>query len=129
MTPPTPEEQRWHWGEGNKYALEAMKSLLWLNGGSAAALLTFFGNRPRVLTVWFGWALISFSVGAIFAVVLFVVAYATQLNYGNRGVPDLSKDPTNRYHISAYVCLAAALIGFLFGLFCAYCAVEAALPS
>jgi hypothetical protein len=37
----TPEEQQWHWKEGNKYALEAMKALLLLNGGGALALLTF----------------------------------------------------------------------------------------
>jgi hypothetical protein len=35
MTTPTPEEQRFHWSEGNRYALEAMKALLWLNGVSA----------------------------------------------------------------------------------------------
>jgi hypothetical protein len=25
MTP----DQEWHWGEGNKFAMEAMKALLW----------------------------------------------------------------------------------------------------
>jgi hypothetical protein len=27
-----------------------MKALLWLNGGGAIALLTFFGNRGKMLT-------------------------------------------------------------------------------
>jgi hypothetical protein len=43
---PTPEEQRFHWSEGNKYAVEAMKSVLWPNGGSAAALLTRLAVSP-----------------------------------------------------------------------------------
>jgi hypothetical protein len=46
----TPQEQQCHWAEGNKYALECMKALLWLNGGAAIALLTFFGNRGKMLT-------------------------------------------------------------------------------
>jgi hypothetical protein len=82
MTDPTPEEQRYHWSEGNKYALEAMKSLLWLNGGSAAALLTLFGGtRPRLVTPYFGYSITSFGVGAACSVCLFVWAYLTQLHY------------------------------------------------
>ena len=45
-TESTPEEQRFHWSEGNKYAVEAMKSVLRLNGGSAAALLTRLAVSP-----------------------------------------------------------------------------------
>ena len=38
------EHQKWHWAEGNKYAIEGIKTLLLLNGGSAVALLAFIGN-------------------------------------------------------------------------------------
>src|SRR5712675_740826 len=47
MTP----DQQWHWGEGNKFAMEAMKALLLLNGGGALALLTFFGTRGKMTAV------------------------------------------------------------------------------
>jgi hypothetical protein len=40
-----------HQGVRNKYAIECMKTaLLLLNGGGARALLTFFGNRGKMLT-------------------------------------------------------------------------------
>lgn len=61
----TPAQQQWHWQEGNKYALECMKALLLLNGGGALALLTFFGNRGKMLTTasadTIGYALIPFK--------------------------------------------------------------------
>ena len=37
----------WHWTEGNKYALEAIKALLLINGGAAVALLAFAGNFAK----------------------------------------------------------------------------------
>jgi len=37
----------WHWTEGNKYALEANKALLLINGGAAVALLAFAGNFAK----------------------------------------------------------------------------------
>jgi hypothetical protein len=124
MTAPTPEEQRYHWSEGNKYALEAMKALLWLNGGSAAALLTLFGGtRPRLMTPYFGYSIASFAVGAAFSVGLFVWAYLTQLHYGNKGITKTGQ----WIHRGVYVVLAGALGGFLFGLWLAYYAITAAL--
>jgi hypothetical protein len=124
MTGPTPEEQLYHWSEGNKYALEAMKALLWLNGGSAAALLTLFGGaRPRLVTPDFGRSILSFAVGAALSVILFVWAYATQLHYGNKGITKLGQ----WIHSGAYVVLLGALAGFLCGLWFAYHAITAAL--
>jgi hypothetical protein len=81
MTNPTPEEQRFHWSEGNKYALEAMKSLLWLNGGAAAVLLTFFGGRARLITPAFGEALVSLS-----------------LDHIDRGLPQVEPAAVNHYY-------------------------------
>jgi hypothetical protein len=69
-----PQDQQWHWAEGNKYALECMKALLWLNGGAAIALLTFFGNRSKMLTAAstdaIGNALTCFAVGTIGSVMV-----------------------------------------------------------
>jgi hypothetical protein len=87
MTAPTPEEQRYHWTEGNKYALEAMKALLWLNGGSAAALLTVFGgSHPHPISPDFGRAILSFAIGAAFSVFMFIWAYRTELRYARKGI-------------------------------------------
>jgi hypothetical protein len=119
MTTPTPEERRWHWAEGNKYALEAMKALLWLNGGSAAAMLAFFGARARLITPAFGWSLIWFGIGAFLSVVLFVIAYFTQLEYANKGITRSA----HRLHSAAYVPLLGSLIAFLLGLWCGYSAI------
>jgi preprotein translocase subunit SecD len=125
MTAPTPEEQRWHWGEGNKYALEAMKALLWLNGGSAAALLTFFGARVRLITPAFGEAIVSFGLGAALSVLVFVMAYFVQLDYGNKGITLLGQ----RIHNLAYIPLVGSLAAFLWGLWFAFNAIVPALGA
>ena len=124
---PSPEEQQWHWQEGNKYALECMKALLWLNGGAAIALLTFFGNRGKMLTTVstkaIGPALICFGIGTVGSVLMFVLAYAAQLQYGNRGFTRLPWI----WHNGAYAALLAALGGFIGGMWFAKIAVLAAL--
>jgi hypothetical protein len=69
--------------------LECMKALLLLNGGGALALLTFFGNRGKMLTAdsadAIGHALSGFGVGTVGSVLMFAFAYFTQLRYGNVG--------------------------------------------
>lgn len=120
MPSPTPDEKQYHWSEGNKYALEAMKALLWLNGASAAALLAFFGGtRPRAITPAFGYSIVSFGVGATLSVILFICAYATQLHYGNNGITTTGQ----RIHNAAYLPLTDSLVAFLFGLWWAYSAI------
>jgi hypothetical protein len=123
----TTDQQQWHWQEGNKYALECMKALLWLNGGSAIALLTFFGNRGKMLTNAstdpIGSSLTFFGIGTVGSVVMFALAYFTQLYYGNHGF----KKPARAWHYTVYVALLAALGGFIVGIWCANIAVVAAL--
>jgi hypothetical protein len=122
-----PDQQQWHWQEGNKYALECMKALLWLNGGSAIALLTFFGNRGKMLTSAstdaIGNALTFFGIGTVGSVVMFALAYFTQLYYGNYGF----KNPARAWHYATYLALLAALGGFIGGICFAKIAVVAAL--
>ena len=126
MTAPTPEEQRYHWAEGNKYALEALKALLWLNGGSAAALLTVFGgSHPHPISPDFGRAILSFAIGAAFSVFMFIWAYRTELRYARKGIYENSRW-VNR---GAYAVMVAALAGFLCGLWYAYGAVTTALGA
>ena len=104
-----------------------MKALLWLNGGSAIALLTFFGNRGKMLTSAssdaIGNALTSFGTGTVGSVVVFALAYFTQLYYGNYGF----KTPAWAWHYTAYLALSAALGGFIVGIWFAKMAVVGAL--
>lgn len=102
-----------------------MKALLWLNGGSAAALLTFFGARPRVITSAFGHAIVSFGSGAALSVVLFGIAYFVQLDYGNNGVTVQGQ----RLHHLAYIPLVGSLVAFLLGLWFAYNAIVPSLGA
>jgi hypothetical protein len=66
---PIPDDwpkNEWHWAEGNKYAMEGIKTLLYLNGGSAIALLTFTGTRDTVNLLafyWLGLAVMGFGMG------------------------------------------------------------------
>jgi hypothetical protein len=125
----TPDQQQWHWGEGNKFAMEAMKALLLLNGGGALALLTFFGSpRGKMSAVTadaIGNALLSFGIGTVGGVFVFVLAYLTQLHYGNSGF----KGQARWWHSVAYISLAAALVGFVGGIWFARQAVVAALTN
>jgi hypothetical protein len=122
-----PDEQQWHWQEGNKYALECMKALLLLNGGGALALLTFFGNRGKMLTnvsaEAIGIALTSFGVGTIGSVSVFILAYLTQLHYGNLGFTGSGRV----WHYGTYMGVLTALGGFIGGIWFARVAVVAAL--
>jgi hypothetical protein len=123
----TSQEQQWHWAEGNKYALDCMKALLWLNGGAAIALLTFLGNRGKPLTSAstdaIGRALACFGVGTVGSVVIFIVAYFVQLQYGNEGFSTKART----VHQLAYIPLIAALGGFVAGIWFAKTAVVASL--
>jgi hypothetical protein len=125
----TPDQQQWHWGEGNKYAMEAMKALLLLNGGGALALLTFFGNRGKttgaVPADAIGNALLLFGIGIVGSVLAFLVAYLTQLQYGNSGTE--SKPVGRWWHFVTYIFVVLGLSGFVVGIYFAKQAVVSAL--
>jgi hypothetical protein len=76
------EDAKWHWGEGTEYAIEGDKSILILNGAASVSVLTFIGNM-KLHPDYLIYAMISFAVGALFSVLIFVFAYAAQLSYGN----------------------------------------------
>jgi hypothetical protein len=78
------KEARFHWGAGFKYALEAGKALLLLNGAAPIAILTFLGNQKRLASTGLICAIAMFAVGALFAAAGLWLAYETQLQYGNR---------------------------------------------
>jgi hypothetical protein len=81
--------QEWYWEQGTKYAIEAMKTALLLNGAAAIALMTFANTRK------FSGALISplvwFASGAMLAAMAFGGAYLAQLTCGNSVRPGIDE--------------------------------------
>ena len=73
--------QEWHWEQGTKYAAEAIKTTLLLNGAAAIALMTFATNTQKFSLLIC--PLISFVIGAGFSAIAFVTAYMAQLILGN----------------------------------------------
>src|SRR5262249_21037808 len=106
------DDTKWHWQEGNKYAVEGIKTLLLLNGAPALGLLTFAGGHPGVSV---GFPLLCFGLGALFAGLVFIFAYTTQLYYGNKNWPR-----ANIFHTVTYILILASVIGFVGGLFSAW---------
>ncbi|WP_441231911.1 hypothetical protein AB7828_29505 [Tardiphaga sp. 215_C5_N2_1] len=90
-----------------------MKAVLLLNGGSALALLPFFGSRPRMLstvaTEAVGNALFSFGIGTTGSVMVFLCAYLTQLHYGNEGTEIRPGRQGVIWHNLAYGAVAIAV--------------------
>jgi hypothetical protein len=113
------DHQRWHWGEGAKFAVEGIKSVLLLNGGAGVALLAFYGNAAKGGGTTFGpssgFALLSFGTGALLSALAFLFAYLAQLQYGKAADAEGS-----RYHAAAYGCFVGSAVGFLLGLIAAW---------
>jgi hypothetical protein len=126
MTDPTPDDQRHHWTEANKFALEAMKALLWLNGVSVALLTLFGGSHQHPVTPDFGHAILTFAFGAAFSVFMFIWAYAVQLRFSRHGVP---KKWGQWINFGSYLAMLGALGLFLYGLWWAYGAVVTSLGA
>ena len=122
------DHQKWHWGEGNKFAMEAMKTLLLLNGGSAVALLAFVGNlkgsNATAPLPSIGSAMLCFGLGALCAALAFIFAYLAQLEYGNEGASAREildarprARPSQIFHRMAYGFIAVSVSAFAAGLF------------
>lgn len=104
------EAQKWHWGEGTKYVVEGGRALLLINGAAAVSILTFIGhthNRKDFIAT----AMIIFSVGALFSSLIFLVAYLTQLQYGNN-----NQKWAVRWHIVTYCVVSAGILLFVAGI-------------
>jgi ABC-type multidrug transport system permease subunit len=90
------DEAKWHWGEGFKYAIEAMKTLFIINGAGAVSILTFIGNTKAhfgVLII----SMVCFAAGASMSALTQCCAYVTQLQYGNASQQSPS-DPAHQHH-------------------------------
>ena len=69
-----------HWGEANKYALEAAKSLFIFNNGSAIALISIFNKD----IYYFLCPISLFFLGSILDLIYMACSYYANLYYGNR---------------------------------------------
>ena len=74
--------QEWHWEQGTKYAAEAIKTTLLLNGAAAIALMTFATNAQKFSSLLIC-PLMLFVIGAALSALAFVAAYMAQLYFGN----------------------------------------------
>jgi hypothetical protein len=106
------DDAKWHWGEGNKYAIEGVKSMLILNGAASVSVLTFIGSmKPKLHPGYLIFSMVSFALGALFAVLIFVSAYLTQLFYGND-----RWSLARKLHISTYLVLILSVASFVGGI-------------
>ena len=112
---------KWHWGEGIKYALEGLKLLFMINGASAVSILTFVGTTKicsRILVC----SLISFALGAASGIPSMMLAYFTQLYYGNaennvQGSEQqkVTMKTAYKFHNATYWCTGFGILLFLTG--------------
>lgn len=113
MTP----NAEWHWEQGNKYAVEGIKTSLLLNGAAAIALMTFADTHS--ITAGVKWAIFLFACGAMGSAFAFLAAYATQLHYGNAELAGADKDKTwkvaQRWNGVAAVLVIASVAVFVIG--------------
>jgi hypothetical protein len=122
-------DHEWHWTEGNRYAIEGIKTLLLLNGGAAISLMAFLGGRttaPRSIDIAHaaGNSLLTFCMGALAASLVFFFAYLTQLQYGNRNFY-----PALVLHLACYLMFAISVALFVAGVYFARLAIIANLTS
>lgn len=118
-------DAQWHLEQGIKFAHEGIKVLLALNGGAAIAILTFAGHAKGLLAInRIGYALLSFGAGALFAGIVFVTAYLTQLSYGNSNWPRALP-----FHYLSYGVVVLSIISFIAGLNFAYNSLLVGLPQ
>jgi hypothetical protein len=109
------EEARFHWAEGNRFAHEGIKSLLYINIGTAIAVIGFKGWDCRSMS--FGVNILIFAFGAACAIGAFITAYVTNLCPGNgyslkSEMPFASGKP---WHRATYLLAGASLILFSIG--------------
>lgn len=116
------KDTKFHWDEGMKYALEAIKTLFILNRAAVASILTFIGNRKNgsdILVYSMG----CFALGAAIAPISFVLAYLAQLNYGNSSEGGVTSEiewtDATRWNYSVYGLFIPGIVFFVVGIFLA----------
>lgn len=118
------DEAKWHWAEGMKFALEGFKLLFILNGAASISILTFIGNM-KAGSIQLILSLLCFALGAATTVPAMVLAYLTQLQYGNASQAGPNGGPlwrkAGKRHYAAYGFIALGLLCFVIGTILAAC--------
>ena len=99
-------------------SVEAMKSLLLVNGGAVIAVLSYLGaiNNPAIASQA-GLPLGLFVSGVVFNIFTFVGSYLTQFALFNESMrPDIYKGPKHETFLClSFVFLALCLLSFVGG--------------
>jgi hypothetical protein len=111
-------QANWHWAEGIRFALEGVKLLFVLNGAASISILTFIGNVRMGSGLLVG-SLVAFALGAGSTIPAMLLAYLTQLHYGNASVSSTTDlnywETAGKYHYRAYFFMGLGLVCFLTG--------------
>ncbi len=110
------EETKFHWAEGMKYVLEGLKALFLLNGAASISLLTFIGNTKSNSSS-FVYAMMCFAVGSVMGPIAFLLAYLTQLQYGNAALKGEPFKVASRFHFGTYAVVVLGLASFIVGMY------------
>jgi hypothetical protein len=112
------EEQRWHWEQGVKFAIEGIKALILINGVAAISILTFLGHHGtlKLFLAKIKLGMIFFSFGVLSATICFILSYVVQLKYGNNFI---SKIP-RVIHTLVYIFVFLSIVFFVCGIILIY---------
>jgi hypothetical protein len=108
------DDQKWHWGEGTKYAIEGAKAILLINGAAAISILTFIGNA-KARQIFLTAAIATFALGALASAMIFLSCYLTQLEYGNVGL-NTGPGRSNNWHKISYWAVGISVVFFFVGM-------------
>ena len=86
------ESSNHHFGLAVNLSSEALKSLLWLNGGAATALIAL--TDKQLGSVDYSCAVLLFGLGAFLTVVAMACGYFSQLAYANHRLAVEDADAT-----------------------------------
>jgi hypothetical protein len=126
MPEPNNDWQRYNIDQAIKYSIEAIKSVLLMNGAAAIALLAFLGANAskedpqvEVSIELFKLALMCFGGGASLCGLTFLFAYLTQLFFAGINSSETHVWPANIFRLLAVICLISAIVMFGFGVYLA----------
>lgn len=115
-----------HYAHAITTALEAIKSLLLVNGGAATALIAIMTKGQTD----FARAIVLFGVAALLNAATFIIGYFSQLNYANaRAAVEDGRSPYRnrkmhgRFQTIAIVVVVASLCFSVAGMVMAYLAI------
>ena len=118
-----------HFGLAVNVAIEALKSLLFLNGGAATALIAL--TNKTIGSPDFSRSILAFGLGVWCSVLALIFGYFSQLSYANGRFGSEYKEVSSsgkafrRHVIFQYLGLAFVILSLLsgtLGMFLAYCA-------